>query len=113
MLLSNRGERDGCYFDSSILSCIVVIGFICINITAMWHSTLGSFECTHITARTRRQDTLDRLTIVGHHAMTCAPLNIACLAGDLSAIFPVLVSLGPWDAIMITGRHGKAVTARD
>jgi hypothetical protein len=79
----------------------------------MWHSTLEGLECTPITARTRSQDTLDRLTIVGHQEMPCAPITIACLAGDLAAIFLGLVYLGPWHAIMITGRHGKAVTARD
>jgi hypothetical protein len=113
MLLSNRGERDVCCFDPYILYFIVMIGFICLHITAIWPIKLEGFACTPITDRTRSQDTLDRLTIFGPHKMTVAPIKIAFLAGDLTAIGLVLVSLGPWNAIIITGRNGNAVNERD
>jgi hypothetical protein len=90
ILLSHRGEMDVGCFDSYILYCIVVLGFICINMTAIWHIKLKDLECTHITERTRSQETLDRLTIFGHHKMKVEPIKIALLACDISAILLVL-----------------------
>jgi hypothetical protein len=79
----------GC-FDSYSLYGRVVLGFSCINMTAIWHIKLQDLECPHITERTRSQEPLDRLTIFGHHQMKVEPIKIALLAGDISAILLVL-----------------------
>jgi hypothetical protein len=41
--------------------------------------------------------------------MNFQSIKIAFLAGDTAAILLVLVSLGPWNPIVVTNCNGKAV----
>ncbi len=67
------------------------------------------FEHTYITIRAWSQETLDWLPIFGHQEMHFEPIKIAFLTRNLAAIFLVLVSLGPWNPIIVTDHDWKAV----
>jgi len=45
--------------------------------------------------------------------MDFEPINIALLAGDIATVRLMLIYLGPWNPIVVTGHDGKAINAID
>ena len=75
--------------------------------------TSEGFEHTHITLRAWSQETRDWLPIFGDQEIHFEPIQIAFLTRNTSSIFLVLVSLRPWNPIIVTDNHWKALNDID
>jgi len=109
ILLTNRVELNVRCFQQHIFHRLIVIGFIRLHLTAFRSIKSEGVERPHLTVRAGSQETLDWLPIFGHQERHFASIKIAVLARNLAAIFLVLVSLGPWNPIMVIDHDWKAV----
>jgi hypothetical protein len=56
-----------------------------------------------------RQETLDRLSILGHHQMNFQPIKIALLTGNIPAKLLLGVYLGTANPPIVTDSNGQAI----
>jgi hypothetical protein len=113
MLFTNRLELNTRCCQQHVFYSIVVIGVIRIHMTPFQDIKSEGFEHTYITRRAWSQEALDWLPIFGHQEMHFTPINIAFLTGHTSSIFLMLISLRPWNPIIVTDNDWKAINDID
>jgi hypothetical protein len=109
MRLAKRTTLNVCCFPQHIFPCLGMICPIRINPAAFRDITLEALERTPIAVRPWSQTTFARLPVFGHQEMHFESIKVPSLAGDLPAIWLLLIQLGPWTPVIVTHSYRKAV----